>query len=225
MQGSMQSRALIGLIGALCACRGDRPAEGPDPHSFAQPGRIAVRHLDLDLTVDFQTKQLAGTAKLTLARRAGNQLVLDDSALVIEQVADCAGKQLTYKVGAQAKIGAPLTVDVGGADCIAIRYRTSPDAGALLWVEPSGTAGGKQPMLFTQSQAINARSWIPIQDSPGVRFTYDATIRPPQGMWALMSAPNPQAPPADGVWRFKQDKPIPAYLMALAVGDFAFRAT
>jgi aminopeptidase N len=222
----MQLRVLVGLIAACCACRRDRTAEGPDPHSHAQPGKVAVRHLALDLGVDFNARTLAGTAKLTLQRTDRTApLILDDAGLVIESVTACEGPALKHRAGARGKGGASLRIDLGDAECVAIRYRTAPEAGALLWVEPAGTAGGVQPMLFTQSQAIQARSWIPIQDSPGVRFTYEATIRPPPGLWALMSAPNPQAPPSDGVWHFKQPHPIPAYLMALAVGDFAFRPT
>jgi leukotriene-A4 hydrolase len=222
----MKLGVLVGLIAVCVACRGSRATEGPDPHSAAQPGKVAVRHLALDLTVDFDKRTLAGTAKLTLTRiERSAPLVLDGDALVIETVADCNGKPLVHRVGTRGKLGEPISVELGAADCVAITYRTSPDASALLWVEPSGTAGGTRPMLFTQSQATHARSWIPLQDSPGVRFTYEATIRPPAGLWALMSAPNPQAAPADGVWRFAQEHPIPSYLMALAVGDFAFRST
>ncbi|HEY5924770.1 MAG TPA: M1 family metallopeptidase [Kofleriaceae bacterium] len=220
----MPLRVVVGVIAVCCACRGDRPAEGPDPHSYAQPGRVAVRHLALDLTVDFERRALAGTATLALTRTdAKAPLMLDGDALVIDSVKECDGKPLAFRVGKRGKVGEPIRVDLGAGDCVAIAYHTSPDASALLWVEPSGTAGGKQPMLFTQSQSTHARSWIPLQDSPGVRFTYAATIRPPPGMWALMSAPNPQEPPADGVWKFEQPHPIPGYLMALAVGDFAFR--
>ncbi|MBA2542922.1 MAG: M1 family metallopeptidase, partial [Deltaproteobacteria bacterium] len=113
-------------------------------------------------------------------------------------------------------------------DCVAVRYRTAPDARALLWVEPSGTSGKRAPMLFTQSQAILARSWVPLQDTPSVRFTYDATIHVPDKLWAVMSAENLQAPPADGpagdrAWHFEMKQPIPSYLLALAVGELAFR--
>lgn len=222
----MHLRALLSFLVVCCACRGDRSVNGPDPHSFAQPQRVAVRHVALDLTVDFTTRTLAGTARLELSRTDRKApLVLDGDGLAIDKVDDCAGKPLTHRIGKREKIGEPIHITLGAANCVAIRYRTKPDASALLWVEPTGTAGGQHPMLFTQSQATHARSWIPLQDSPGVRFTYEATIRPPQGLWALMSAPNPQAPPEGGVWRFEQKHPIPSYLMALAVGDFAFRAT
>ena len=104
-----------------------------------------------------------------------------------------------------------------------IRYRTAPGAAALQWLAPAQTAGGRQPFLFTQSQAILARTWLPCQDSPGVRFTYEADISCPPDLLALMSAAdNPQHRSALGRYHFRQPHPIPAYLMALAVGDLAF---
>lgn len=197
-----------------------------DPHSQARPEQVRVRHLALELDVDFTARRLTGTARLELTRvvPGAPEVVLDTSGLDIEAVTDCAQAQpRPFTLGpVDAVRGQALTVQLA-SDCIVVRYRTRPDASALLWLEPAGTAGKRAPMLFTQSQAILARSWIPLQDSPGVRFTYDATIHVPPGLWALMSAHNPQSPPADGVWRFTQDRPIPSYLMALAVGAFTFK--
>jgi len=204
-----------------------KPAVHGDPHSQARPDQIVVKHLSLDLAVFFTTKQLAGTAKLTVERVVpdAKELVLDTDGLAVDGVHDCASQQaLSYKLGPIDKLrGSALTIALAG-DCVEIAYRVSPAARALLWVDPAGTASKQQPMLFTQSQAILARSWIPLQDTPGVRFTYDATIRVPKGLWALMSATNPQAPSADGVYRFTMDQPIPSYLMALAVGELAFKS-
>ena len=218
-------RASIAIV--VCACHGSQPGPERDPHSFAEPDHVAVRDLALDLTVDFAHKTLAGTAKLTLARNdpKAREVVLDSDGLSIERVTDCAKHEpRTFFLADRLSIGRALTVHLKDGDaCIELAYRTSPDAGALLWVEPSGTAGGK-PMLFTESQEILARTWIPLQDTPSVRFTYEATIRGTNGMWALMSADNPQAAPPDGVWHFRQPRAIPSYLMALAIGDFAFRA-
>ena len=211
------------LVTILSGCKA-RARPPIDPHSFAEPDRVSVRALDLDLTVDFTAKTLSGTTRLQLTRTdRGAPLVLDDEGLVISSVTDCAGGRLAFHVGSHGVIGAPLRIDLGSGDCVEIAYSTPPDAGALLWVEPTGTAGGKLPMLFTESQSILARTWIPLQDTPSVRFTYTATIHAPEGMWALRSGENPRQYVPGGIWHVTQSRPIPSYLMALAVGDFTFR--
>ncbi|MGE0869874.1 MAG: M1 family metallopeptidase [Kofleriaceae bacterium] len=224
-------RLVVVALFAMTACKGAPGATAAatrrDPHSYAVPERVVVRHLSLDLAVDFDAKTLTGTAALTLARvtRSAKDVVLDTNGLSIASVAECrSAKPLSFTLGAAQKLlGQPLTVALGSEDCIKVAYHTSPEALALLWVDPAGTSGKQHPMLFTQSQAILARTWIPLQDSPAVRFTYDATIRVPPGQWALMSAENPTALVPGGVWTFKMEQAIPSYLMALAVGDFAFR--
>ncbi len=223
-------RRLACVLVVLLGCKGSaRPHAEPikhDPHSQAQPERVAVKHLSLSLDVDFTARTLTGTATLQLTRRdrSAHEVVLDTEGLAIASITDCSSNApLAYQLApARRVVGAALTVQLA-SDCIAIAYHTTPAARALLWVEPSGTSNKQHPMLFTQSQPILARTWIPLQDTPGVRFTYDATIRVPRGQWALMSAENPQTIAADGVFRFRMQQPIPSYLMALAVGDFAFR--
>ncbi|MEO8700827.1 MAG: M1 family metallopeptidase [Kofleriaceae bacterium] len=218
----------VAVVAVAFACKGpDHPRQPRerDPHSFAEPDRVSVRHATLALDVDFGKRELRGNVRLELVRHDRNaNLVLDTSGLAIEAITDCQANPLVYELGAnQPVLGAPLAIHVAG-DCVDIKYRTGKDAGALLWVDPQGTSGKQKPMLFTQSQAIHARSWIPLQDSPAVRFTYDAKITVHDGLWAVMSADNPQTPPADGVWKFRMTQAIPAYLMALAVGDLTFRA-
>src|SRR5690606_6101810 len=104
-----------------------------------------------------------------------------------------------------------------------IRYATRPDASGLQWVEPAQTAGKVAPFLYSQSQAIHARSWVPLQDSPQVRFTFEATLRVPAGLRALMGAEPVGGPGTDGVFRFDMPQPIPSYLMAIAAGRLDFR--
>ncbi|HEY0193101.1 MAG TPA: leukotriene A4 hydrolase C-terminal domain-containing protein [Kofleriaceae bacterium] len=198
-----------------------------DPDSFARADRTIVTHLGLELSVDFATKRLAGTAALTVARTVpGAELVLDTDGLDIAAASVCGtARALDFRLGVPNKhLGVPLTIQLPpDVTCVAIKYQSSPDAKALLWVDPAGTAGGQQPMMFSQSEAILGRSWVPLQDTPSVRFSYDATIHVPPQLMALMSASNPQQRAADGVYHFRQPHAIPSYLMALAVGDFAFR--
>ena len=124
-------------------------------------------------------------------------------------------------------LGRPITIpipDSAPRARVQIRYRTAPEAGALQWLDPARTAGGRHPFLFTQSEAIQARTWIPLQDSPGVRVTYSARIRTPEGLTAVMAADRLPFDHEPGISHFVMTQPIPSYLMAMAVGDLAFRA-
>jgi leukotriene-A4 hydrolase len=197
-----------------------------DVHSFSRPDEAAVRHLTLDLTVDFDRKVLSGSATLTVdtANDAG-QLLLDTNGLEVRNVT-IGGEAVAFELSDPVPyLGRALTIGVPpGKSLVTIDYETTPGAAAVQWLDPEQTAGGKHPFLFTQSQAILARTWVPCQDTPGVRMTYEATIRVPQGLIAVMSAENPTEANADGVYRFQMPQPIPSYLLALAVGDLSFRS-
>jgi aminopeptidase N len=197
-----------------------------DPHSYARPNEVVVKHISLDLTADFEERRLAGSATFDLEHRdaGATELVLDTWHLDIRSVAGADGAGLPYELGDHDPVlGRPLTIEVGAADQVVVRYATDPEeARAVQWLEPQQTASGKQ-FLFTQSQPILARTWIPCQDSPAVRATYDATVRVPTELMAVMSAENPVERSVDGVYRFQMPQPVPAYLIALGVGDLEFR--
>ena len=224
---------LLGLC-AVLACAGDGAQSEPkedqamrieDPHSYSRPWEIAVRHLELDLEVDFENRVLNGTAALHLDHRStASQLVLDSQGLEIHSVRLDGGAETGFALGEERPfLGRPLTIEVrASTEVVEIRYSTGPEAGALQWLTPEQTSGS-QPFLFTQSQAILARTWIPLQDTPSVRMTWNATVQAPPELLALMSAENPQGKTADGVYRFRMLQPVPSYLMALAVGDLEFR--
>ena len=106
---------------------------------------------------------------------------------------------------------------------MAITYETSPDAEGLQWLSPEQTAGKTQPYLFSQAQALNARTMAPVQDTPAVRMTYSATLRVPDGILPLMSAEQ-SGRNADGAYTFNMPQPVPSYLLAIAAGDIKFKA-
>ena len=197
-----------------------------DTHSFSNPNEIAVTHLNLDLTVSFEERIISGTVIYDLERNAHGDLILDADGLTISAARDAAtDEELQFSLKDGDDYGNELVVKLNAeTEKVAIDYSTSPDAAALLWMDPEQTNDGKAPFLFTQGQAILTRSWIPIQDSPAVRITYDAKVSVPSGMMAVMSAENPTELNEAGVYDFKMDKPIPPYLMALAVGDLAFES-
>jgi len=203
-----------------------------DFHSYANPGDVRVRHLDLEWQVLFDQKTLKGIAVLSIERVSQNKqapLILDTRNLHIEQVetsSDGANyTPSTFTIASLDKIlGAALTIPLPEkVNRVRINYSTDPGASGLQWLEPSQTAGKKDPFVFTQSQAIHARSWIPLQDTPQVRVTYTARVRTPRHLLAVMSAENDPRTPRDGDYRFRMRQPIPSYLIALAVGDLTFR--
>ena len=204
--------------------------EAKDVLTYARPQVARVTHVDLDLVADFAAKTMRGTAALDiLARPEAREIVLDDKGLDIARITDAQGRALKWTVGADdPEKGAPLTVAIGKARRIVVSYASRPDAGALGWLAPELTAGKRTPYLFSQGQAINNRSWIPTQDSPGIRQSWTATITVPDGLTAVMSGERltPTGEPAGkGLrrFRFRMDHNVPPYLIALAVGDVAFQ--
>lgn len=234
---SVTIAALVAIV-AACSSQPETasddsklPALPHDTHSYAQPEKARVTHVSLDLTPDFTTKRIAGIARLTVERAAGaDSIVLDTRDLDIRSVKDAKGDSLGFNLGpAKTFMGAPLAVALpAGSDTIVIEYLTSPNAAAVQWLTAEQTAGGKMPFLFTQGESILTRTWVPTQDGPGIRQTYDATVHVPSGMRAVMSAEHvgmdgEKDAQGASVYRFRMTRAIPPYLIALAVGDIAFR--
>jgi leukotriene A-4 hydrolase/aminopeptidase len=202
-------------------------ASGVDYHSFANPNEIRVTHLSLNLTANFETKQLVGDVTLDVKREKpdNNTLVLDTRALDIQSVT-VDGERVPFEMGeVDPDLGTSLTITLpSSANAVTVAYSTSPEASGVQWLTPAQTAGKKHPFLFTQAQAVHARSFIPLQDSPQVRVTYDATIKTPEALLAVMSASNDPTTERDGEYEFTMPQPIPSYLIALAIGDLEFKA-
>ena len=201
-----------------------------DPHSYARPEEARVTNVALDLTADFTARRLAGRASLTLERAPSSEaVVLDTRDLTIRAVTDDQGRQLPFSLGRHDPIlGRALEIVLPpGPTRIDVSYETAPDAAALQWLTPEQTAGRRHPFLFSQGQAILTRTWIPTQDSPGIRQTWSARIVVPHGLLAVMSAEalTPDGVPAPGgqAFEFRLTRPVPPYLMAVAIGDLAFR--
>jgi aminopeptidase N len=204
-------------------------ADAVDAHSYAKPLEARVTHVALDLAVDFDAKRVGGTATLDIDRKPdAKEIILDDNGLEIESIADQAGKPLDYKVGPRDKDhGSPLTIalrpDTTG---LVIKYKSAPDSDSLQWLTPEQTAGKKYPFLFSQGESIFNRSWIPTQDSPGIRQSWEAKITVPKPLTAVMSAPSAGAPVDNGdttTFSFKMEHPVAPYLIAIAVGDIVHR--
>ena len=218
----------LALLLALAAPPAAAPVSADDPHSLANPQQVRPRHLSLDLRLRFPDKAIAGVAELALLYpgAAPRHLDLDTRDLHIEKVTEApSGRALAFTLEpAVPMLGRRLRIELPrpAPRRVRIAYTTSPGASALQWLDPAQTTSGRLPFLFTQSQAIHARSWIPCMDSPGVRMTYDAVVRVPAGMKAVMSAAHLRHDEAKGIFRFRMRQPIPSYLIALAAGEIAF---
>jgi aminopeptidase N len=237
----MKKTIVVLILTAAC---NRTPAESPSPRptdvpkdasTFANLDAFVAKHLVLDLTADFMAKTLRGTAELRFDRRDpdASEVVLDTRDLTIEKVETATGSAAwmatTHRLDpATPAFGSALHVAMpSGADRVRVTYATSPTARGLQWLAPSQTAGKKHPFLFSQAQAIQARSFIPLQDTPGVRMTYEATIRTPKDLVAVMAAelvdPGVDVDQLDAPLRraakFRMPQAIPSYLIALAIGD------
>ncbi|UNK58464.1 M1 family metallopeptidase [Pseudoxanthomonas daejeonensis] len=238
----------LAMVAVASGCSGDKagpadaqPAASPakeaaassrrhDENSFAEPDRVRITDLALDLKLDFDQKQLAGTATYTLdwTDPKATQLVLDTRELTIQKVegqADGTWAPLQFALAdADPVFGSKLTIESPQRNPqVRVTYHTAPTASGLQWLEPSMTEGKQLPFMFSQSQAIHARSWVPLQDTPSVRFTYSATVNTRPDVMVLMSADNDPAAVRDGQYTFKMPQPIPSYLLAIAAGDLVFK--
>jgi leukotriene-A4 hydrolase len=215
-----------------------------DASSLSNPNEVRVKHLTWNITVDFESKCVSGTATYTLDRIDDKaELCLDTNALEIEKVVDEATQaSLPFTVHPmimdKAHLGRKLSIrllDESDDDTTAnvtIHYKTTLASSALQWLPPAQTMGKLHPYLFTQCQAIHARSLVPCQDRPGVKFTYTATVQVPDWAVCVMSAvrvvgkEEEISTTSSGSFSrstFEQHVPISSYLLALAVGDLVKR--
>ncbi|HSR51692.1 MAG TPA: M1 family metallopeptidase [Acidobacteriota bacterium] len=238
LRSALLGIAFIVMAAAGCGSPTPEPADHPefenmgiDVHSYSRPEEVAVRHLDLDIKVDFERNVIAGTASLQIDNKTqSDQLHLDSRGLTIQAVrledADNQVSQGSHEVGRDdPQLGQELILPIEpDTRTVHIDYESSPEAAALMWLGPELTADKAGPFLLSQSQAILARTWVPCQDSPKVRMTYAAQVEVPQGLMAVMSASNPQQVSEDGRYSFEMPQPIPSYLLAIAVGKLEFQS-
>lgn len=191
-------------------------------HSFSNTQEVIPSHLNLNLSANFETKTLEGFAEWKiLVKPNANRIVLDVRSMEISKV-EIDNEPSEFFVSEEDEIfGSALIVPVSKENTkIKIYYKTLPNAEAVQWLSAEQTSG--KPFLFTQSQAILARTWVPCMDLPAVRFTYNATISCPSDLLPLMSATNPQTKNKESVYTFEMPQPIPSYLLALCIGDLEF---
>jgi aminopeptidase N len=196
-----------------------------DTHSYAKPNQAVAKHLDLNIDVDFDKKNISGTATYQIeTNKKTKEIHFDSQNLTIQKVTvNDLETKFELKKGDKVH-GDDLIIPVNNkTKKVSITYKTNGNNNALQWLNKQQTADKKNPFLFTQGQAILTRSWIPIQDSPQIRITYNATVKVPKQLMAVMSAQNPKQKSNTGVYNFKMPQAISPYLIALAVGDLIYK--
>ncbi|KAF9328771.1 hypothetical protein BG006_008098, partial [Podila minutissima] len=137
-----------------------------DPTSQSNLDQVKTNHIHLDLAVNFAAKTLSGSAELEIEAIADhvNTVVLDTSFINVKAVS-AAGKTLQFALGTRhEKYGSALTIYLaaplakGETSKILVQYATTKECTACQWLEPSQTVGKQHPYMFTQCQAIHARS-------------------------------------------------------------------
>ena len=228
----MKKLILVTLLLTAIACQKkdqtEKPAVVTDEHTYSKPELAVVKHLDLDIKVDFDTQTISGKASWLIDNISkGNEIIFDENTLNITKVTlGDDEKETKFELGKDVEFhGKPLRITIEpNTTKVNIYYSTTKDAVALQWLTAEQTADKKKPFLFSQGESVWSRTWIPCQDSPGIRFTYNAKVTVPKDLLAVMSAVNPQKKNDTGIYTFKQDKAIPSYLMAIAVGDIEFQS-
>jgi len=196
-----------------------------DLHSFAKPKEAVITHLSLSIEVDMKKQIIAGVANYTIEKAANaTQIWFDTKQLNIEKVLLNGSVKTNFQLTSEKPfLGKGLSVNINpDTKNVSIYYSTTKESAALQWLTPEQTEGKNAPFLFTQGQAILTRTWIPIQDSPGIRFSWEATVKVPPTLLPVMSAQNPKQKNETGEYTFRMVEPVPAYLIALAVGDIYF---
>lgn len=195
-----------------------------DPHSFCDTQQGRICHVDFEFEVDFACRTLSGTGVYHLENPAKGSLFLDTRGLHVKRVF-AGNAELKWSLDQDDEVkGTRLHIsNPDGLNRIGIEFSTAPTASALGWLDPPQTAGGKYPFMLSQCQAIHARSMIPCQDSPSVRFTYTAKVKVAAPLTAVMSAERTDVRREGdfNICQFRMPQAIPSYLFALAVGHIA----
>ncbi len=231
---------IVSIILFLASCDSSRSTktatkspinERADAHSYANLSEISTKHLHLELDVNFENRTIYGIARHEMKNNGADTAIFDINGLMIQKVtigekgSEEEADMFIDKMDKDSILGQALMVPIKeDTKFVNIYYQTTERSDALDWLDTNLTSSKTKPFLYTQGQAILTRTWIPLQDSPSNRITYSADVKVPSDLMAVMSARNPTKRNKDGLYHFEMNKPIPAYLIALAVGDLEYHA-
>ena len=211
-----------------CACSsaGSPFALAGTERKYERSRPFAIPHLALDLSLDFETKSVSGSATLDFERVAANaaELELDAVGFEIDSVRLNAGKGFVNTPFDYD--GDTLTVrglERASSGKVEVRYRATPRRG-MYFLEPDAKVKNRPKQVWTQCQDEDARHFIPCHDKPHVKMTSELRVSVPNGFIALSNGElvESQTPAGKKPWtyHFRLDKPHPSYLLTLVAGNF-----
>ncbi|RLV94466.1 Leukotriene A-4 hydrolase [Spathaspora sp. JA1] len=187
-----------------------------DPCTQSNYTQFQIKHTNLTLEVDFEKKVLTGTVEYDLINKnKSDSVILDTASLDILEV-KVNSKATPFELapavpiyGSALSIAIPPTTDNVK---IEIDFRTTSKCTAIQFI-----AGDTGPYVFSQCQAIHARSLFPCFDTPGSKSPYTFTAKSPS---ACTMSGRPRASNNEpGVYHFDQPIPIPSYLVSITSGN------
>lgn len=201
-----------------------------DPSTLSNYGAWRTKHTTANFKIDFDRKCLKGSVILQLesqTEKESTEVILDSRFVKVSSVSINSAeskwelKEHTDPLGAPLHISVPDGVSKGEIINLAIELETTEKCTALQWLTPAQTSNKKYPYMFSQCQAINARSIFPCQDTPDVKstFTFNLTSTLPVVASGVPVGDHKAAPGTEKLYEFEQKVPIPSYLFAVASGD------
>jgi len=211
-----------------------RTAISQSTYSNAQ--QIRVNHHSINLNINFEEKILHGyveyDAEIVVDQdQLVQEFVLDARNLDIEQV-EVNGETVEFEIKDMStsknsdSFGHPLHIPLASIRGekkfkATVYYKTTPKSEALVWMDASQTKGKQKPFMYSQCQAIHARSLMPCQDTPEVKATFDALITCDDKDLVVIMGAIPKKSEHKSDFVFEQKVPIPSYLLFVAAGNLA----
>ncbi|KUM64460.1 hypothetical protein ACN42_g2662 [Penicillium freii] len=204
-----------------------------DPNTVSNYNNWRSTHVTANFDILFDQKKLVGNVVhqfKSITDGESKEIILDTSHLDIG-VVKVDGQPSKWEFlpslepyGVPLKISLDNPVKLNGTVEVDIEVKTTDKCTALQWLTPAQTSNKKHPYMFSQCQAIHARSIFPCQDTPDVKATFDFNITSP--LPAMTSGlpirkSSMESKPDHQLYRFHQSVPIPSYLFAIASGDVA----
>jgi len=205
--------------------------DGEDLAHYSAARRADFLHMTLELEMseeDMMQRRMSGTVTHTFEPRGAalEVLRLDAVGLDIQSVEEAPeGRSLdyTHEDGVvSVRLAAPLKP--GRSMQVRVRFTAQDPAKGLHHMLPSASRPERPLMVYSMSEPLEARYWMPCHDWPNERWTADMFLTVPEGYQAVANgvlAGRRELARDDGrmiQWHWENRQPLDPHLMGFAVG-------